>query len=124
MNKSDSTIDVFSVEFDEPTLSIVTNFKNRRREMEAGDALMEVRGKNMRIAGKRSDSRDNGDNKGDEFGEKMLFLNIDLANGSAQRFERGKEAGWVNERKLYTLGSPLIHDVLLNMFHMFHQTLG
>ena len=90
MNKSDSTIDVFSVEFDEPTLSIVTNFKNRRREMEAGDALMEVRGKNMRIAGKRSDSRDNGDNKGDDFGEKMLFLNIDLSNGSAQRFENGK----------------------------------
>lgn len=76
------------MEFDEPILSIVTNFKNRRREMEAGDALMEVRGKNMRIAGKRSDSRDG--EKNDDFGEKMLFLNIDLSNGSAQRFENGK----------------------------------
>ena len=77
----------FSVEFDEPILSIVTNFKNRRREMEAGDALMEVRGKNMRIGGKKTESK-NDDN---DFGEKMLFLNIDLANGSAQRFENGKD---------------------------------
>ena len=80
----------FSVEFDEPTLSIVTNFKNRRREMEAGDALMEVRGKNMRIGGKKEKESKNGDKDDDDFGEKMLFLNIDLANGSAQRFENGK----------------------------------
>ena len=78
------------MDFDEPILSIVTNFKNRRREMEAGDALMEVRGKNMRIGGKRSDSRDGVGDENDDFGEKMLFLNIDLANGSAQRYENGK----------------------------------
>lgn len=75
------------MEFDEPTLNIVTNFKNRRREMEAGDALMEVRGKNMRIVGKRNEAKDGAEN--DDFGEKMLFLNIDLANGSAQRYENG-----------------------------------
>ena len=79
------------MEFDEPILSIVTNFKNRRREMEAGDALMEVRGKNMRIGGKKAESK-NGDKDDDDFGEKMLFLNIDLANGSAQRFENGKDS--------------------------------
>ena len=78
------------MEFDEPVLSIVTNFKNRRREMEAGDALMEVRGKNMRIGGK-TESKNGDKNDGDDFGEKMLFLNIDLANGSAQRFENGKQ---------------------------------
>ena len=82
----------FSVEFDEPVLSIVTNFKNRRREMEAGDALMEVRGKNMRIGGKKEKESKNGDKDDDnDFGEKMLFLNIDLANGSAQRYENGKD---------------------------------
>jgi hypothetical protein len=67
---------------EEPPLSIITHLKSRRQEVEdgSGRGSMEVRGKNMPISGKRSNS-----NFADMVREKVIHYNVDLANGKLRQ---------------------------------------